>query len=188
MISSITIEKVKDLDLEQVIKKYVDLKKSGANWKGLSPFVNEKSPSFMVSPSKNIWKCFSGDKGGMGHISFVMEHQGLNFPEAVTEIANSHNIEMEYDDSEDAEQVRKSYEEKKTLYDVNFKAWEIFKNNAKQLEDKSILRVNDEIAETYGIGYASNEWKVVYDQLLALGYSKNAVVSGARVLPAAAVG
>jgi len=75
MISKATIDAVYDaIRVEEVIGDFVTLKKAGSNYKGLSPFVNEKSPSFMVSPAKQIWKDFSSGKGGNA-IAFIMEHE-----------------------------------------------------------------------------------------------------------------
>src|SRR5690554_6697251 len=70
--------------VEEVIGDFVQLKKSGSNYKGLSPFVNEKTPSFMVSPAKQIWKDFSSGKGGNA-VSFLMEHEHFTYPEARSE-------------------------------------------------------------------------------------------------------
>lgn len=108
MISTTTIEAVKALDIVDVIGKFVNLKKAGTNYTALSPFTEEKSPSFTVSTSKGIWKCFSSGKGGSGSISFVMEHESLSFPEAIEAIANSHGIFIEYDTNFTPEQ-KESY-------------------------------------------------------------------------------
>ena len=80
--------------VEEVIGDFVQLKKSGSNYKGLSPFVNEKTPSFMVSPAKQIWKDFSSGKGGNA-ISFIMEHEHFSYPEALRYLANKYQIEIE---------------------------------------------------------------------------------------------
>lgn len=79
--------------IEEVIGEFVDLKKSGSNLKGLSPFNNEKSPSFMVSPAKQIFKCFSSGKGGNA-VTFLMELEQLSYPEALRWIAKKYNIEV----------------------------------------------------------------------------------------------
>ena len=87
MISRSTIDQVYEAArLEEVIEEYVTLKKSGANYKGLSPFTQEKTPSFMVSPAKQIWKDFSSGKGG-NVVSFLMEHEHYTFPEAIKFLA-----------------------------------------------------------------------------------------------------
>ena len=94
MISKDTIDKVFEYArVEEVISDFIALKKTGANFKGLSPFTNEKTPSFIVSPSKQIWKDFSSGKGG-NVIAFLMEHEQLNYPESIRYLANKYNIEI----------------------------------------------------------------------------------------------
>ena len=94
MISKNTIEKVFEISrVEEVIGEFIQLKKSGSNFKGLSPFTNEKTPSFMVSPAKQIWKDFSSGKGG-NVIAFLMEHEQLSYPEAIKYLAKKYNIEI----------------------------------------------------------------------------------------------
>ena len=95
MISKRTIEKVfETARVEEIIGDFVQLKKSGSNYKGLSPFTEERTPSFMVSPAKQIWKDFSSGKGGTV-ITFLMEHEQYTYPEAIKYIANKYNIEVE---------------------------------------------------------------------------------------------
>ena len=95
MISSKTIDEVFEVAIiEDVISEFLVLKKSGANYKGLSPFSNEKTPSFMVSPSKRIWKDFSSGKGG-NVVSFLMEHEKYSYPEAIKYLAKKYNVEIE---------------------------------------------------------------------------------------------
>ena len=88
------IERVRDsADIVDVVSKYVDLKQRGPNYFGLCPFHNEKTPSFSVSPSKQIWKDFSSGKGG-NVIAFLMEHEQFNYPESIRYLANKYNIEI----------------------------------------------------------------------------------------------
>ena len=95
MISKITIDKVFETALvQEVIGDFIQLKKSGSNFKGLSPFSDEKTPSFMVSPAKQIWKDFSSGKGG-NVVAFLMEHEQLSYPEAIKYLAKKYNIEIE---------------------------------------------------------------------------------------------
>ena len=94
MIPQETIAKIFDsADIVDVISDFVNLKKSGSNFKGLSPFSNEKTPSFMVSPAKGIFKDFSSGKGG-NVVTFLMEHDQLNYPEALKWLARKYNIEI----------------------------------------------------------------------------------------------
>ena len=106
MISKETIDKVFEFArVEEVISDFIALKKTGANYKGLSPFTNEKTPSFIVSPSKQIWKDFSSGKGG-NVIAFLMEHEQFDYPESIRYLANKYNIEIiettdKYENSEE---------------------------------------------------------------------------------------
>ena len=93
-------------DIVEVISDFINLKKSGSNYKGLSPFSNEKTPSFMVSPSKRIFKDFSSGKGG-NVISFLMEHEHLSYPEALKWLANKYNIEIT-EEKLSEEQIKKN--------------------------------------------------------------------------------
>ena len=95
MISKETIDRVFDAArVEEVIGDFVNLKKAGANYKGLSPFADEKTPSFMVSPVKQIWKDFSTGKGGNA-VTFLMEHEHYSYPEALRYLAKKYQIEVE---------------------------------------------------------------------------------------------
>ena len=95
-ISAKTIDEIfNTVVIEDVISEFVALKKTGANYKGLSPFNEEKTPSFVVSPAKEIWKDFSSGKGG-NVISFLMEHEQYTYPDALLFLAKKYNINVEY--------------------------------------------------------------------------------------------
>ena len=95
MIKKDTIDKIFEASrVEEVIGEFVSLKKSGSNFKGLSPFTNEKTPSFMVSPVKQIWKDFSSGKGG-NVVAFLMEHEHFSYPDALRFLAKKYNILIE---------------------------------------------------------------------------------------------
>ncbi len=133
MIQPHSIQKVLDIALiEEVIGEFVVLKRSGANYKGLSPFTNEKTPSFVVSPSKQIFKCFSSGKGG-GVINFLMEHEQLSYPEAIRWLAKKYQIELEEniqdESAQEAQKVRES------LFVVNEFAKKHFIHNLWETEE-----------------------------------------------------
>ena len=110
------IEKIEEeSDLVQIIQEFVQLKKTGANYKGLSPFSSENTPSFTVSPAKSLWKDFSTGKGGSSPVSFIMEKTGCTFPEAIEYIAKKLGYEVEYEDSKAAEAYLKKQEKKQEL-------------------------------------------------------------------------
>lgn len=103
MISKTTIDKIfSAVRVEEVVGEYVQLKRAGGNYKGLSPFHDEKSPSFVVSPSKQIWKDFSSGKGGTA-VSFLMEIENFTYPEALRHLAKKYGIEIEEDVQEISE-------------------------------------------------------------------------------------
>ena len=108
MIHKSTIDAVFDTArLEEVIGDFVQLKKSGANFKGLSPFTDERSPSFMVSPVKQIWKDFSSGKGG-NVVAFLMEHEHFSYPEAIRYLAKKYNIDIEETEQNDEQKAAAS--------------------------------------------------------------------------------
>src|SRR5471030_3210043 len=109
------VEEVKNrLNIEDVISEYVQLKRAGRNWRGLSPFSNEKTPSFMVSPEKQIWHDFSSAKGG-NMFSFVMEMEGLDFKGALELLARKAGVDL---DQYQRSGSRSNAREKERLYAV----------------------------------------------------------------------
>lgn len=117
MIDQPTIDKIfATADIVEVISDFVKLKKAGANFKGLSPFTDEKTPSFFVSPAKGIFKCFSSGKGG-NVVSFLMEHEKLSYPEALKYLAKKYNIEIV--EKELSEEEKKDLNERESLLAVS---------------------------------------------------------------------
>ncbi len=115
MISQASIQEVLDTAaVEHIVQDHVRLKRSGRNLKGLCPFHNEKTPSFMVSPDKNIYKCFGCGKAG-GPVQFLMDLEGLSFPEAIRNLAARYGVKLEEDGQED----RVEFAERDSLYIVN---------------------------------------------------------------------
>lgn len=159
MISKNTIQKVFETALvEEVIGDFVQLKKSGSNFKGLSPFSEERTPSFMVSPAKQIWKDFSSGKGGTV-ITFLMEHEQFTYPEAIKYIANKYNIEVE-ETQKTAEQISED-NEKESLFLISDYAKNHFKKNLFLDEGKTIALsylkergFSESTIEKFEIGYS----------------------------------
>ncbi len=121
MIDQSTIDKIfAAVDIVEVISDFINLKKAGTNYKGLSPFTNEKTPSFFVSPAKGIFKCFSSGIGGNA-ISFVMEHEKLSYPEALRYLAKKYNIEIT-EREESPEEIREKNERESLLILTDFAA------------------------------------------------------------------
>ncbi len=178
MISKITIEKVFETALvEEVIGDFVQLKKSGSNYKGLSPFTEERTPSFMVSPAKQIWKDFSSGKGGTV-ITFLMEHEQYTYPEAIRYIANKYNIEVE-ETQRTPEQVSDD-NEKESLFLVSEYAKNYFKKNLFSDEGKTVAlsylkerKFDDEVIGKFEIGYSVNNNNDFSKDALSAGYKIN---------------
>lgn len=131
MISKSTIDNVKDADIEKVIGSYYELKRAGAVLKCKSPFVEEKTPSFVVSPVKNIFKCFSSGIGGDG-IKFVMEHDKVDFIEAIKIIANICGIIIEEEHVPADVKRKRTLEE--TMYSLTNKIASVYRNTFHKLK------------------------------------------------------
>ena len=117
MIVRSTIDQIfESARVEEVIGEFVQLKKAGSNFKGLSPFTDEKSPSFMVSPVKQIWKDFSTGKGG-NSVSFLMEHEHFSYPEALRWLAKKYNIEIE--ETERSSEEKAQMNERESMFMVS---------------------------------------------------------------------
>lgn len=178
MISKDTIERVfSTLQIEEVIGDFVQLKRSGANYKGLSPFSDEKTPSFMVSPAKGIWKDFSSGKGGNA-VTFVMEVEHCSYPEAIRYIARKYNIDIE--ETEVSSQEKEAAQERDSLYIVTEYAATWFK---KQMHDTATGRnvalsyfrsrdINDAMIERFALGYCPDDWDAFTRSALEAGYRK----------------
>ena len=178
MISKRTIEKVfETARVEEVIGDFVQLKKSGSNYKGLSPFTEERTPSFMVSPAKQIWKDFSSGKGGTV-ITFLMEHEQYSYPEAIKYIANKYNIEVE--ETERTKEQISQDNEKESLFLVSDFAKNYFKKNLFEEEGKTVAlsylkerNFNDEIIQKFEIGYSVNAKDNFSKAAIHSGYKLN---------------
>ena len=178
MISKRTIEKVfETARVEEVIGDFVQLKKSGSNYKGLSPFTEERTPSFMVSPAKQIWKDFSSGKGGTV-ITFLMEHEQYSYPEAIKYIANKYNIEVE--ETERTQEQISQDNEKESLFLVSDFAKNYFKKNLFEEEGKTVAlsylkerNFNDEIIQKFEIGYSLNGKDNFSKAAIHAGYKLN---------------
>ncbi|MBQ6658618.1 MAG: DNA primase, partial [Prevotella sp.] len=117
MIDKSTINKIMDAaDIVDVVSEFVTLRKSGANYKGLCPFHNERTPSFYVTPARNICHCFGCGKGG-NPVGFIMEHEQMTYPEALRWLANRYHIEIQ--EGEQSEQEREAENDRESMYIVN---------------------------------------------------------------------
>jgi len=177
LISRDTIEEVKNrIDIVDVISDFVTLKKSGQNYKALSPFGNEKTPSFFVVPAKGIFKDFSSGKGGDA-ITFVMEHEGLSYLEAIRHLAKKYGVEIKEDQRTDEQQVAQS--EREGLYILMNFAKEYYQAALQSDEGRSVglayyreRGFNDRTVQKFELGYAPEGWENFSKHAVAKGYSK----------------
>ncbi len=152
------------VDVVDVVGRYVQLKKGGANFMGLCPFHGEKSPSFSVSPSKQFYHCFGCGKNGNA-IGFLMEHAGMGFVEAVQELAQSVGLQVPQDDVSPQERERAAAARQKqaTLTDVLEKAGDAYRKHLKASPRAvAYLKgrgVSGQVAKHYGLGYAPEGWR-----------------------------
>jgi DNA primase len=160
---SFITELLSRVDVVEVVGRYVQLKKGGANFMGLCPFHGEKSPSFSVSPTKQFYHCFGCGKNGNA-ISFLMDHAGMNFVEAVKELAGQIGLQVPEEERSPQERERAAAERQKqaTLTDVLEKAGEAWRKQLKgspravaYLKGRGL---SGEIARRFGLGYAPDGW------------------------------
>ncbi len=176
MITRTTIDQVfETARVEEVIGDFVQLKKSGSSFKGLSPFSDERSPSFMVSPVKQIWKDFSSGKGGNA-VTFLMEHEHFSYPEAIKYLAKKYNIEIEETEQSDEQKVLA--DERESMYLVAEYASGYFQNVMHTTDQGQAIGLSyfkergftPEIIKSFGLGYSLDQWQAFTDEALKQGY------------------
>ena len=192
MISQKTIDKIfSTIRVEEIIGEYVQLKRAGTNFKGLSPFHEEKTPSFVVSPSKQIWKDFSSGKGGTA-ITFLMEIEGFTYPEALRHAAKKYGIEIEEDQVEYSEEQKKAQSEREILYKIHEVANTFFQENLWETEEGKTIalsyfkerELHDDIIKKFQLGYSPEKKNAFTEYALAKGYEKEILEkSGISIFP-----
>jgi DNA primase len=177
-ISQQTIQEIKSrIDIVEVIGDFVSLKKAGGNYRALSPFTNEKTPSFYVSPSKEIYKCFSTGKGGDA-LSFVMEVEGINYIEALKYMANKYGIEVEEEEQTD-EQIQAQNERDSLFIVLNF-AKDYFAKLLWEHEDGKAIGFSyfkergflDATIKQFELGYSIETWDGLLKAAIAKGFKE----------------
>lgn len=192
MISQKTIDKIfSTIRVEEIIGEYVQLKRAGSNFKGLSPFHEEKTPSFVVSPSKQIWKDFSSGKGGTA-ITFLMEIEGFTYPEALRHAAKKYGIEIEEDQIEYSEEQKKAQTERELLYKIHDVAnnfyqeilWENEEGKTIGLSYFKERELHDDIIKKFQLGYSPEKKNAFTEYALEKGYEKEILEkSGISIFP-----
>jgi DNA primase len=177
VISRETIDEVKNrLDILDVVGDFVALKRSGQNYKALSPFTNEKTASFYVVPSKGIFKDFSSGKGGDA-ITFVMEHEGMSYVEAIKYLAAKYGVSIAEENTANIDGTAQSTRD--SLYILSQYACDYFKTCLHSDEGQSVGRsyflergFNDRTIERFDLGYSLREWDAFARNALASGFSQ----------------
>lgn len=192
MISKQTIDKIfSAIRVEEIIGEYVQLKRAGSNFKGLSPFQDEKTPSFVVSPSKQIWKDFSTGKGGTA-ISFLMEIESFTYPEALRHAAKKYGIEIEETIQEQTEEQKMAQSERDQLYKIHEVAQNFFQEQLHETEEGRLIGLSyfkerglpDDIIRKFQLGYSPEKKNAFTEYALEKGYSKEIIEkSGLSVFP-----
>ena len=192
MITKETIDKIfSTIRVEEIIGEYVQLKRAGSNFKGLSPFHEEKSPSFVVSPSKQIWKDFSTGKGGTA-ISFLMEIENFTYPEALRHAAKKYGIEIEENIREYSEEEKQSQTERDLLYKIHEVANDFFQDQLWKSEEGKMIaysyfkerELRDDIIKKFQLGYSPEKKNAFTEFALEKAYSKDILEkSGLSIFP-----
>ena len=189
MISKATIDTVfETARVEEVIGDFVQLKRAGTNFKGLSPFSDERSPSFMVSPVKQIWKDFSSGKGG-NSVAFLMEHEHFTYPEAIRYLAKKYNIEIEETVQTDEEKANTDVKE--SMYLVSEFAKKYFQDILLHSEEGKAIGYSyfkergftNETITKFALGYSPETWDAFTKEALGKGYKLEFLESTGLTIP-----
>jgi len=177
LIDKTTIQEILETArIEEVVGEFVTLKKRGVNLLGLCPFHDEKTPSFTVSPSKGIFKCFGCDKAG-NSVKFLMEHEKFSYPEALKYLAKKFNIEIT-EEEQTPEQI-KLLNEKESLFHLNSFAAKFFTKNLLETEEGKAIGLSyfkergfrEDTIKKFQLGYAINKWDHFTKHALSQGYN-----------------
>ncbi len=176
MITKATIDTVfETARVEEVIGDFVQLKRAGSNFKGLSPFSDERSPSFMVSPVKQIWKDFSSGKGG-NVVAFLMEHEHFTYPEAIRYLAKKYNIEIE--ESEQTAEEKANTDVRESMFLVSEFAKNYFQDILLNADEGKAIGYSyfkergftHETIKKFALGYSPEQWDAFSKEALGKGY------------------
>ncbi|MFW6263373.1 MAG: DNA primase [Thermotogota bacterium] len=187
MIKPETIDKIfESARIEEVVGDFVNLRKRGVNMLGLCPFHNEKTPSFTVSPSKGIYKCFGCGKGGNA-VNFIMEHEHFSYPEALKYLAGKYNIEV--DEEKPTEEQQQALDEKESLFNLTAFAQKHFEETLHNTEDGKAIGLSyfkergftTETIRKFGLGYSLNKWDDFTSKALKNAYSKDLLLKSSLV-------
>ncbi len=176
MIDRATIERIfSTADIVEVIGEFVNLKRSGQNYKGLSPFTNEKTPSFFVSPAKGIFKCFSSGIGG-NVVTFLMEHEKLSYPEALKYLARKYSIEIT--EREETSEELQLKDDRESMIALNLFAQKYYSENLFNTEEGRAIGLSyfhergfrDNVIQKFQLGYSREQKDAFSKTALNNGY------------------
>ncbi len=169
------VERVRDIsDIHDIVSQYVDLKQRGANYFGLCPFHGEKTPSFSISPAKQIYHCFGCGTGG-NVFSFLMEYQKITFPEAIKTLAERYNIAIKLENDKGSSELFSS------LYELHDIAVTLFQNNLFSANGENALKyliargLNEDIIKQFKIGYAFDSWDQLVEKCRGKGFTQSQI-------------
>ena len=184
MIDRETIDRIyAAADIVEVISDYVTLKRKGVNYQACCPFHNEKTPSFVVSPSKGLYKCFGCGKGGNA-VTFVMEHESITYPEALKVVAKKYNIEV-HEKEMTEEDVRRN-DNRESMFTLNSWVAEYFANYLHQSSEGMSVGMtyfrqqrgfSDATIKKFGLGMCPSEWGKMTQDALTAGYKEEFLLS-----------
>lgn len=167
---------IDELNIEDVVGEFVELKKSGANYKGLCPFHADTNPSFVVNPSKNICKCFVCGTGG-NVVTFYSKYKRISFNEAVRELAKKYKINIK------EQRINSNLEELEKYYEIMEESHKFFMEKIFSLEAKHALEylanrdLNTQLIKENQLGYAPSKWGALYEYLLEKGFKTEDILA-----------
>ena len=182
MIDRITVDKILDAaNIVDVVSDFVTLKRAGANLKGLCPFHDDRTPSFMVSPSKNICKCFACGKGGTP-VHFIMEHEQLTYPDALRYLAKKYHIEVKEREQTDEEKAEQS--ERESMFVVNEWANEWFQQQMNDTVDGRAIGLayfrqrgfRDDLIKKFQLGFCPDKYDAQWQAAIAEGFNEDYIL------------
>lgn len=179
MIDKATVDRILDAaQIVDVVSDFVTLRRAGANYKGLCPFHDDRTPSFVVSPSKGLCKCFACGKGGNA-VHFIMEHEQLSFPDALRYLARKYNIEIK--ERELSEEEQQAQNERESMFIVNEWARDYFRQQLTDTVDGRAIGMayfrargfRDDIIRKFQLGYCPDKWDAMAREALTKGYKED---------------
>jgi DNA primase len=187
LITRDTIAKILDTaQIEDVVRDFVNLKKAGSLLKGNCPFHQEKTPSFVVNPNKNIFKCFGCGKGG-DSVSFIMEHEKFTFPEALRYLAQKYHIEVE--ETQVSTEEKQVQDEKESLLIALNYAAKFYQTQLTETEDGKAIGLSyfkergflDDTIQTFQLGYSPDSFDTFYNQAIKDGYNEEILLKAGLI-------